>query len=564
MRRKKGFTLVELIMTIAIVGVMAGAFVSLFVPQLQLFLYLPTNLRVQEASSLLMEAMVNGKMTVVDIGGTRRATFVPGLKYAEPATATGKLVNLTGITYADPDEVQYTYFDAKRGMYTVRIFLNLTSNSIVRLVDTEVQSDLKVISSNGARGTGGVRIRTGENNGAGVASIFRYYRQDGTEMTGVLTAANRNDINRIDIAFVADTGGGAISNYQASVVKRTSVSIKRRFFPEPGEWEFQFADRNGDARPDLFAIKKHDGGTAAGSADTELHVYNGPNFGVENFNANIGSGESGDHFDFLVVDCDGTGHAGLVRIQKILAGNVQLFDGCNGSGVIGSAAPTGPLPDGVDTYKFGMALYRANGAAAPDATQDLFVALVVKGKTRVQVYSGDSVYTNWFSSTGNGYFVTSMATINATTNLWSDWDFFFVNWNPPPAVPNDNYVDMVAIHKKRTSSGFVEIIIFDGQARKSATGALLSTGKFRFGKTLPGPARTIIPAITGNNLDFKIADWNNDGTPDLFCVQRNQTTSGSTVVRVLSGIPDGSNILSNILLQTDTAMPEVDSGKSLP
>ena len=593
MRRQKAFTLVELVMTIAIVGIMAGAFVSLFVPQIQLFLYLPTNLRVQEASSLMMETMVNGKMTVVQIGLNRVATFVPGLKYAEPAAATGKLVNLTGITYADPTEVRYNYFDAKRATHTARLFLNANTSAMVRLVDTETETDLKIISSNGARSTGGIRIQPVP----GSTGIFKYYQQNDSELTTTpLSAADLNNVSRIDIAFVADTGGSDINSYQSSNLKRSSVSIKRRFYPEPGEWEFQFAKRNAvDTLPDLYAIKKHDGGTTAGSANTEVHIFDAADTGSGNFGAETSStasnlGESGDHFDFFIADCgnassrtpDGT--QDLVAIQKILnsSGRVELraYNGTNFAAApmvnvqIGNGATDRRLLNGVEEYEFGMGNYRARGAAV-DATntQDLFVALLVSGKVNVRVFNGVGNYTAWFASSGDGPYITTIPTIDSTTNLWSYWKFLFVNWNA------DTYVDMVAIHKKRTASGFVEVTVLDGQPRSTSStgtptgnGTTSSTGTLRFQGILTNfsvtvPAQTIIPAVTGNNLDFRVADWNNDGTPDLICVQRNQTVSGSTVVRILSGIPSlvGTNqVLDNVLLQTGTAMPEVDNGKSLP
>ena len=60
---------------------------------------------------------------------------------------------------------------------------------------------------------------------------------------------------------------------------------------------------------------------------------------------------------------------------------------------------------------------------------------------------------------------------------------------------------------------------------------------------------------TGNNFDFDVADWNRDGKADVIAIKKSSTGTNSTEVHILSG----STNFGNFLLQTGTALHETGS-----
>ncbi len=60
-----------------------------------------------------------------------------------------------------------------------------------------------------------------------------------------------------------------------------------------------------------------------------------------------------------------------------------------------------------------------------------------------------------------------------------------------------------------------------------------------------------------SNWQFRVGDWNNDGTPDVFGISRSATGTHSTEVHILNGAG-----FQNFLLQTGTALGETGSAKN--
>lgn len=59
---------------------------------------------------------------------------------------------------------------------------------------------------------------------------------------------------------------------------------------------------------------------------------------------------------------------------------------------------------------------------------------------------------------------------------------------------------------------------------------------------------------TGNNFEFLVGDYNDNGIPDVYCIKKNNTGSGHTEVHIL----DGANNYGNFLFQTETILHETD------
>ena len=123
----------------------------------------------------------------------------------------------------------------------------------------------------------------------------------------------------------------------------------------------------------------------------------------------------------------------------------------------------------------------------------------------------------------------------------SAWDFIAYDWN------GDGVPDLVGIHKTLTGSGTLEMHILSGAQ-------VGSTPPFQtwllHSPTIMGDAGAF-----GNTLKFAMADYNNDGIPDLFTFWTNNTAK--TEIHIINGInPTGA-----WLLQIQTGLESFADGR---
>lgn len=570
MKRNKGETLIELVMTIVIVGIMASAFVGLFLPQITLFFFLPNSVRAQNAASDAMASVIEGDR------------FAKGLRYAEPDKLS-KITETVGITAANGDSVTYTYFDVNRTKHTVLVYLDTASLSLKRQIDGGA---IQVLSSGGAPGTGGIQIM-GE---ADVNTLFKYYNLTGTELTGA--ALTPLSIYYVTVGFTAGTGAGGVKSYQSQTLQKSGVKIRHFYLKNTGEWEFQFAKWNADAKPDLIAIKKN----VTGSGRTQTHIYDGNSaFTAGLFGTNTILEETGDNFDFLMADC---GNAGgrtpdgiqdLVAIKKSLtpSGKVEIhvYNGADGfqtpifETAVGpvTALTPGPSNDVLNSYEeleFQMADWKPQ-VGGGDGKMDLFVIhkRSASGKTEVSVLdasvlSGEPGNFQKYFSNGSNLIVGSPPNeLGPTDNRWT---FQIIDWDA------DGYVDLAAIRKRGTASGKVEVYVYSGMPILAPSPPNPPDVYFRFQNALLLSSSTL-PVQTASNLDFRLVDWDEhvdaDGRkhPELIWVQRSQTGANKTEVHALSVYDAGGNMIlvggtavfSRAVLDTATILHETNNGKSL-
>ncbi len=105
---------------------------------------------------------------------------------------------------------------------------------------------------------------------------------------------------------------------------------------------------------------------------------------------------------------------------------------------------------------------------------------------------------------------------------------------------NDGNADIFTVQKSGAQSGHSEIYILDGAAS--------------FGSIL----RHHLTALpwTNDQWDFDMADYDNDGRPDLYAFHHFATSSGRTEIQILSGASD----YQSYLLSTPTSLPQSTPG----
>jgi len=591
MKQKKGFTLVELVMTMTIVSILASAFVSLFVPQIMLFLFVPLENKVQSATADAMTTMIEGDR------------FARGLKYAEPDTIAKQIFivpqdydtqrNFTGsILYADPVTVRYGYHDLNRVFHTVELHLNTTNKTLERKIDAGA---FTVISNGGSPGTGGLGVFTGDTNEDGLPAVFRYYKKDWNasftddlpdpEMTGfansVIPAANLFEICQVNIAFRANTGGSSVRSAQSEILKSSGARVRTYIYPESNEWDLSFYQQPGEIKARLLAVKKN----AANIWVCSLRGEDSFGAGGGGFTVTMPLAGRGDNFTYLMADCVPTaagtpdGVPDLVEIKKNMTNaarqiQVTIYDGnalANATLLRPTITLTLPatLIDGYEQYDFQMADFNRDANRIPDLFVIQRLAAPTAGSIRIHIYDGGT-FALALPAPITKNIDLAVGGLPAIVN--NNWKFFITNWNypldpnnPVPGV-EDSCPDLVAIRQKTGASGTVEVSIFDGtQAGAAATcgTATAFTDILRVDGINLIDVRSARGSINLNNVDFGVGEyeitWDPDAHPEILLIERNPTGGGSAAFHSMSNYNlDGSGI--RLLTPTTTIFDQLTNG----
>lgn len=228
----------------------------------------------------------------------------------------------------------------------------------------------------------------------------------------------------------------------------------------------------------------------------------------------------------------GTAGPGINRAMTLVMqddGNLVVYDSKGGTalwssmgGRIAAAEPDFLLQTGTGLHEtgddFAFKMYDWNGDGRQD-TIALKKSATGTGSTEVHIYDGATNFATPLLHTGTMLHETG-----------ENFEFEVADWN------GDGTMDLVAIKKNATGTGSTEIHVYDGKTNFST--ALLHTG-------------TMLHE-TGNNFEFEIADWNNDGKLDLAAFKKSETGTASTEVHVF----DGATNFVSALLHTGTALHE--------
>jgi hypothetical protein len=286
-----------------------------------------------------------------------------------------------------------------------------------------------------------------------------------------------------------------------------------------GSWNFSLADYNGDGHPDLWAIDKAN--TTSGM--TETYILNGAN--VQTFLAYTPTALQQTGTDsswvFGVARYTGGGHPDLWAIDKANTASatteVNVLSGTNNFQSFLLQTPTALGQTGTDnSWAFILADY--NGDGIPDLWA---IAKTNTGSKTTEVHILDGA--NHFQT-----FLLHTATALGTTGTDSSWVFLVGDYN------GDGHPDLWAINKANTGSGTTEVHILNGT---------------NFQTWLLHTATALQQTGTDNSWNFSLGDYNGDGHPDLWAIAKANTSSGMTEASILNG----ANFQS-FLLHTTTAL----------
>ena len=195
MKLDRGFTIIELVTVIVIASILGSAFVSLLIPQVNLFFFLPQRIRVQAAASDLLNIVIEGD------------NQARGLRYAAPTTTS------SAITAANANSLTYTYRGADLANHTAVLTYNSANHKVTRTVDSGLAKNIPYYATSNSD----ILIDPAE------ANFFRYYNFSGVELTGSFPVQN---IYRTDIPVKVSSGSGKVRESEGNIIMKAGVEIK--------------------------------------------------------------------------------------------------------------------------------------------------------------------------------------------------------------------------------------------------------------------------------------------------------------------------------------------------
>ncbi len=181
---RKGFTLIELVITMVIVGILSAAGVCVMLYLVQTSVFIPNKLNMDMLASGAMDTMIEGD------GAAK------GLRFSRV------------ITTAQDNEIVFKDQSGQNIDYR----LDTGANKLYRSIGS-VSGILPYYSSSSKI------IVTGKDN-----KLFTYYDASDAQMNNPVDPAN---IRRIKITLIARTGSGSFENWEGQSEQSSSIAVSK-------------------------------------------------------------------------------------------------------------------------------------------------------------------------------------------------------------------------------------------------------------------------------------------------------------------------------------------------
>lgn len=204
MMRRDGATLVELIVTMSVVAIIAAATAGIVVYLMQLFIYLPRQMRARDAAHEVIEAMIEGE-------ASKR-----GMRYAmrvQDASSTQFTCTFGYPANTDKRNMRFRFYGNK-------IYRSYTAFGDPVNGPQPPYGQEEIIPYYAA---GDISI-SGETSNPNV--IFTYFTASGSQLADPVPPAQLNTIRRVEIGIVVNTGTGLFQNWDGSFATTSGVDIK--------------------------------------------------------------------------------------------------------------------------------------------------------------------------------------------------------------------------------------------------------------------------------------------------------------------------------------------------
>ncbi len=200
---RAGATLVELVVTLIVIGVVAALAPQLFSSAVRILVYLPRQVAVNQTAADITHQIAEGGFSTLPAG------TVQGLRYAKNSASP----TMPSIWLAEASRLGYR--------------TDTGQSVLIRFDGTHVRRSLPAPACSPSateevlpyEAAGTVQITTS-------GAFFRYYNQSGSELFPGCTVGGTSSVRRVEIAFTAQTGTGNFDEGHAQEPMRTTVAIR--------------------------------------------------------------------------------------------------------------------------------------------------------------------------------------------------------------------------------------------------------------------------------------------------------------------------------------------------
>ena len=185
---KKGFTLIELVVFIVIIGILAGSGAWLMFHTIKNSVFIPNQLNMDKLASDALNIMIEGD------------SQARGLRFSQAIS----IATATDLTFINQDSITIRY-----RIVSNKLYRTIVSEAVIPGYASSFPIDITL---------------NGNGTAYGAGTLFTYYNATNTLMTLPVTVAS---VRHIQINLIAKSGSGLYNDWQGSSTQATSIAVDR-------------------------------------------------------------------------------------------------------------------------------------------------------------------------------------------------------------------------------------------------------------------------------------------------------------------------------------------------